>query len=295
MGELSALGAAFLWSVTSVGIRFGSKWIDILWLNTLRCLGGAVVGALLAGLVAGGPGILFTIPPAAVGWLLVSTLFGNAVGDSVYFRACQIIGITRALPIANASPLLTLAAGAAFLDEPLTPRLVLGALLILGGVYLVARPSGKTVQEVKPLPPTAFRHGLLLSGLAAVCWASSSALLKVALSVGEIDVLAANSVRLGFAGIVVLAIIRQSKRPHPWQMLGWRFVVVPPLMGLAGVTSPVLFILAVQLAGVGKTTVLSATAPLFALPLSLLFLGERLTRRIVAGTVLSVAGIWLVL
>jgi drug/metabolite transporter (DMT)-like permease len=55
-----------------------------------------------------------------------------------------------------------------------------------------------------------------------------------------------------------------------------------------------LFVLAVQRAGAAKTAVLSSTAPLFALPLAALLLGERLTGRVILGTLLSIAGVWLV-
>ena len=43
-----------------------------------------------------------------------------------------------------------------------------------------------------------------------------------------------------------------------------------------------------------RTAVLSATSPLMALPLSIIFLGEKLTRRIGLGTALCVVGILLV-
>ena len=38
-------------------------------------------------------------------------------------------------------------------------------------------------------------------------------------------------------------------------------------------------------------TVLSSTAPMFAMPLGYLFLGERMSRRAILGTALTVAGI----
>ncbi|HEV8635891.1 MAG TPA: EamA family transporter [Chloroflexota bacterium] len=47
--------------------------------------------------------------------------------------------------------------------------------------------------------------------------------------------------------------------------------------------------------GVRLPAALSSTAPIFAAPLAALFLGERLSPRIGAGTVLSILGIWLVL
>ena len=60
--------------------------------------------------------------------------------------------------------------------------------------------------------------------------------------------------------------------------------------GLASIT----YLGALKISGAGKTAVLGATAPLFALPLAILFLGERPGLRGVAGTLLTVLGIALV-
>jgi drug/metabolite transporter (DMT)-like permease len=55
-----------------------------------------------------------------------------------------------------------------------------------------------------------------------------------------------------------------------------------------------LYVYAVGEAGAATTSVLNATAPLLALPLSMIFLKEPFTRGIAAGTVVCVAGVVLV-
>src|SRR2546426_10027839 len=55
--------------------------------------------------------------------------------------------------------------------------------------------------------------------------------------------------------------------------------------------SSVLFVAGLKYAEVGLATVLSSTAPLFALPIGLLAFGERVTWRAAAGAALSVTGI----
>ena len=70
------------------------------------------------------------------------------------------------------------------------------------------------------------------------------------------------------------------------------------ILGTAGVmgagVGSMLYVLAVQQAGAARTAILSSTAPLFALPMAALLLHERITPRVVAGTLLSIVGIWLV-
>ena len=68
------------------------------------------------------------------------------------------------------------------------------------------------------------------------------------------------------------------------------------LAGLIGTgVGSVLFIYAVEDLGAARTAFLTTSAPLFALPMGFLFLGERLTPRILFGTVATIGGIWLVL
>jgi len=61
--------------------------------------------------------------------------------------------------------------------------------------------------------------------------------------------------------------------------------------GLMSVASTGLFVVCVSLAGAGRAAVLTATSPLFAVPLSVLLLGEPGSWRILAGTLASVLGV----
>jgi drug/metabolite transporter (DMT)-like permease len=53
----------------------------------------------------------------------------------------------------------------------------------------------------------------------------------------------------------------------------------------------VMFVAGVKYAGVAVTSVLSSTAPMFAIPLGVVFLGERVTVRALLGCAVTVAGI----
>jgi len=65
--------------------------------------------------------------------------------------------------------------------------------------------------------------------------------------------------------------------------------------GLGGMAAgSLLYVYALLEAGAARAAVLSASSPLFAIPLAMLFLGEALTRRLLAGTAACVLGIALV-
>jgi drug/metabolite transporter (DMT)-like permease len=62
---------------------------------------------------------------------------------------------------------------------------------------------------------------------------------------------------------------------------------------LLSAASALLFITGVKYGGVAVGTVLSATSPLFTIPLEILVLGRRPSRRTILGAVVTVAGIGL--
>jgi transporter family protein len=63
------------------------------------------------------------------------------------------------------------------------------------------------------------------------------------------------------------------------------------LLSLITAVSSVLFVASIKYAGVAIGAVLSSTAPLFALVLGVIFLGERVSAWTVAGALVAVAGI----
>jgi drug/metabolite transporter (DMT)-like permease len=63
------------------------------------------------------------------------------------------------------------------------------------------------------------------------------------------------------------------------------------VLSLITAASSVLFVASLKYAGVAVGAVLSSTAPLFALPLGVIFLGERVSGWTIAGAVVAVGGI----
>jgi drug/metabolite transporter (DMT)-like permease len=65
------------------------------------------------------------------------------------------------------------------------------------------------------------------------------------------------------------------------------------LSGVLVLASMLLFLTAADLAPAGTVAVLTSTSPIFAVPMAHFMLKERVTRRILAGTVACMAGIFL--
>jgi drug/metabolite transporter (DMT)-like permease len=190
----------------------------------------------------------------------------------------------------SAMPLFTLAAAILFLGEKVTWSLILGTGLVLGGIYLIIEPGRRRRHLQTNLPPEKRRMGVSLVICASLLWAISISLLKLGLQ--GVSLILANGVRLPLAALVLLLLILWQKSPPQPTTPKFKDVALGAITGLLGFgLGGILFLQAILYAGAAKTTVLTTSAPLFGLPLSLIFLKERITGRVVAGMVLGVLGI----
>jgi len=317
-GELIALLSALLWAIASVLLTIGARQIPVVPLNLVRCvLSTTFFWALLP--FFGGFKALATIPAAAWPWLVVSVLGLLVVGDTLYFRSLDLAGVSWAMPVASINPLWAVILASIFVDEPLSWSLVLGALLVIGGVILVSRSAGpgdvvvpaNSAAPVASAGPenaagplaaensataprsTTRRTGLLLAFVVSVLWAVGQVALKPATA--GVHSVVANSVRqpLGMLMLLGLTLARgQWRELKKLDRRSWGIIVIASLVGTG--VGTLFFIMAIQMTGAGRTAVLTSTAPLLAIPFSMLWLRERPTRWTIVGTLLTTAGIVLV-
>jgi DME family drug/metabolite transporter len=277
-----ALGSAVLWAVTSLLVRSLSPHFTSVGINALRS---AVGGALLAGyvLLEGGVQPFLDVSPEAFTLMTLSIVAAIGVGDTLFFESTRTLGLGRAMTIATSYPVLAAVLAAAFLDEPLTLPVILGTLMTLGGLVLIVMTKADAT-----VPRTPWL-GIGAAALASVGWAVSVVLMKAPLR--EVDATLAQAIRLPVAAVLLgctpwargaFGALRAS-RGHVLT----RFTVLSALTAV----SSVMFVASVKYAGVTMASVLSSTAPLFAIPLGVVFLGERLPPAAVLGAIVTVAGI----
>ena len=104
---------------------------------------------------------------------------------------------------------------------------------------------------------------------------------------------ALDAIRL--AAVLLLVWRSAMVQAPPFFAYGKKALLVIALAAIIGSgVGTITYLTAVQQAGAALASTLATTAPLFATPLSAIFLRERLTRRNVTGMLLCVAGVWLV-
>jgi drug/metabolite transporter (DMT)-like permease len=283
LGAFLSLASALTWAVVTLLVRRLSGTLNSASINALRTLGAGVL--LLAGVLAvGGTAALGGIGMAAFTLLAGSVVLSGSIGDTVFFESARFLGLARAMTASMTYPMFSAILAAAYLDEAITPALVTGSLLTLGGLAVIV-----SVRPNEPDRPGHLWLGLASAQAASVCWAVGVIMLKVPLA--TVDATTAQAVRLPIAGLALFA------TPWVWSSLPTVRAAGPPLAlllgGLAVLTagSSLLFVAGVKYAGVGVAAVLSSTAPMFALPLGTLFLGERITRTAALGTAMTIAGV----
>jgi drug/metabolite transporter (DMT)-like permease len=85
--------------------------------------------------------------PAAVGATVYLAIFGSAVTFTLYYWLLRHARASRVSLLAYLSPIIAVATGVTFFHEPLTPRIVTGAVLVIAGVALAAKARSATVEE----------------------------------------------------------------------------------------------------------------------------------------------------
>jgi drug/metabolite transporter (DMT)-like permease len=77
--------------------------------------------------------------PASIGSLAYLAVFGSAMTFTLYYWLLRHVRASHVALIAYATPIVAVATGVLFLDEPLTLRMLLGGLLVVAGVAFTAK------------------------------------------------------------------------------------------------------------------------------------------------------------
>lgn len=283
LGALCALGSAITWAMTSLLVRTVCPPLNSVVVSVVRSLIGG--GLLLAWVLAtGGIARIGGMSPGTFALLAVSIVVAIAVGDVLFFESARMLGLARAMTVSMTYPLMGAVLAAVFLGEPMTARLVAGSLVTLSGLALIVRTRPADGPRERRS-----RLGLAAATAAAASWAVSLLVLKPAM--GSLDPVTAQAVRLPLAGLLLMATPWGWGAPSLMVRASRGVLARVALLGAITAGSSVLFVTGVKYADVAVAAVLSSTAPLFAIPLGLIFLGERLTVRAVFGTLVTVAGL----
>ena len=283
LGALCATGSALTWALINLLVRRLSPPFNSVALNALRSTVGSVL--IVAWIAAvDGLGGLTDMSARAVWLLAISVVLAVGLGDTIFFESVKWLGLVRAMTVSMVYPLFAALLAAVLLGEAPTMQVSVGGFLTLTGLILTVRARGGEAPA-----HGRFRLGLAAALVAALAWAVSVILLKPALE--EVDAVRSQAIRLPLAAAMLWVTpwawsirrpLREQGRAGLWRLFA---------LGALSMASSILFVAGVRYAGVAVATVLSSTAPIFALPLGFFFLGARVPPTAVAGIILTIIGI----
>lgn len=78
-----------------------------------------------------------SLDPAGVGYAIASGALASGIGYAIWYSALPMIRTTTAATVQLSVPLIAALGGIVFLAEPMTPRLALASIAVLGGIAMV--------------------------------------------------------------------------------------------------------------------------------------------------------------
>ena len=243
------------------------------------------------------PGLSATFMPLTTILLLgTSMMFGGVVGDTIYLWSQERIGVSYAFPIAMSFPILTFFLTVAFLNEPLIISRFAGAIIAVIGVITISNEQNRNQEksEIEGESP----KGMDLWGIAGalvtmVLYATGTTLTQVGIE--GVDPIAGNLIRVSFGSVAfvpMVAVARRTGMPWPTRH-ATRLVLIAGFFGMA--LGSLLYVIAVSYLGAAIMSVVASTAPLFAVPVSVFYLKEKLSRLAVVGIALTLLGVFMVI
>ncbi len=292
---MGLLGAA-LFGVSNVVYKSQSAEIQPIAINAFKMWIALPVIAFVVFLLFFPTG--FNVPLASIPFLASSIILGAGIGDLFYLTSQSRIGVSRAFPIAMTFPIITYFFSIIFLHEVLLITRLIGVILSVLGISVITREQA--LQEKDELHVTKGQSsylwdllGIVFAIIAAFSWATATVILQIGLV--NADPIDANLIRISIGAFFLLPIFllgRKQGMAMPSKR-ATKFVLIAGFFGM-GIGS-ILYVNAVFLTGAAVTSVIAATAPLFALPFTVIYLKEKVTLLILLGTILSICGVWLVI
>ncbi|UCH05462.1 MAG: DMT family transporter [Candidatus Thorarchaeota archaeon] len=288
LGTAAGFVASAMWAISVVVYRSQSKEIRPLAISSVKMWVALAFMSIVVILpFRTSP---FFVPIESMFYLALSISLGAVIGDTIYLTSQERIGVSYAFPIAMSFPILTYFLAIIFLGDVLVPSRLFGTVVTVGGLILISREQNKADED--GLSANLDPLGIALAFMTMVMFATGTVLLEI--GVTGVDPVDANFVRVLFGSaefVPLFLLARHQGMPMPTQRAA-KIVAFAGLFGMA--IGSLLYVWMVKLIEAAMGSVIGSTSPLFAVPISVLYLKERLTALAAVGVLATVVGVMLV-
>ena len=235
-----------------------------------------------------------TLPLELYGWVTAMGILAYCVARVLHNWALRMVGATRAVPMISLQPLMAFAIGFLILEERPNLLVTIGTPIVVGGILLVMMPR-RGAREAGQIEVRKLGYLLAIGGsMAFVTRDAISRHVLGALALAPPFVV--SGFALVFGGAILFAFIHRSVI-NSIRNLPMKYVGICCLAGLLQGLAVASLFHALSRAPVTVVTPIYASQPIIALALASVFLRqlESVDWLLAAGTVLSVAGVILVI
>lgn len=288
LGSLIGLFTSFLWAISTNVYKSQSDEATPLAISSLKMW--AALAFMSVIVILPFRTTPFYMPVDAIAFLAASVSIGIVTGDLIYLTSQERIGVSYAFPIANIYPISTYIIAVFLIGEEVILSRFVGVIITVIGVTIISREQANRKKEEGLLKVDLL--GLGLAFLAALCWSVGSVFLEI--GVENVDPIDANFVRMLFGGAIFIPLVLGAVHrgmPRPTKR-ATKIVIAAGFLGMT--VGSLLYTFTVKLIGASIAALLGATSPLFALPISVIFLKEKFNRKSILGVILTVTGVMLV-
>lgn len=286
-GEVAALITAFCWAFNSLSFSIAGRIVSSKTVNHIRLW----VAFFAMGLIN-----LFTFkyffpihaPQKSLIFLGLSGLIGFTLGDAALFESLVLIGPRLSMTIMATNPIIGAVLSFIFLKEVLKPLHILAIVITITSLIFVVSEKHENENFDKKKRPL----GVFLAFVGSLCQATGMLLSKIGLSEG-ISVISGNMIRVsaGLFFIIIISIF-QKEFIEDFAKLknikGTVFIFIGAILG--PVIGVMLALYAISKTKIGIATTITSISPILLIPLSALIYKEKITIRMVVGTIITIAG-----
>lgn len=285
MGGLAALASAVVWALGSIMFRKIGEEVTPFGMNLCK----GIIGLFYLSVVI----ILSGFKPVSVSTFLLlgaSGLLGIALGDTLFFKALLYLGPRLTVLLETMGSVFTVILAVVFLRERFSLVVWCGLFLTITGVTWVLW-DGFEMKKVNKN----WHNGIKYALLSALCMSLGIIFAKKVIE--STSALQANFIRFfgGVIGIITWGLITRNLKSS------LRTFTNPRLLKFTLLTVFVvifggfwLFLVALKYVDASIATILNSTTPLFILPMSAVFLKEKISFQAVIGAIIAVCGVILI-
>ena len=297
LGQISALGAAICWAFCSLCFTEAGKKIGSLQVGLIRMTLGTIMLSLYCWFSRGH---LFPYDATSNAWwyLSMSGFIGFFIGDVFLFRSFLLIGPRMSLLIMTSWPVIAALIEWVFLSKQLVLFQLVGISLTIIGIswVIIEQNKDKNQSNTNIISRNNHIKGIVFALLGASGQAIGLVWSKFGMELegGQYDAFSATQIRAfsGLAGYMLLFFflgrwhkLKALKGDHKSML----YLVLGSASGpFLGVT---LSLIALHHTTIGIAATLTASSPIFIIPLVIIYYKEKVNIRAIFGTILALGGV----